>query len=102
MKLLSIVCLVVVAFVIMATQFVLLSKVDVVQECNRVVTEKLYRTKGGLYEVKDKYLLANEVVMLSYGPKGTNKYTQNTYCGVVGETVVYSPDPARLMVMLGR
>ncbi len=70
------------------------------QECTNLVTSRL-NDMGTSLVVKSTYMLADNILMLSYGPADTN-YNQNTFCGVSGKTVIYSPDPARLRVMLGK
>ena len=71
------------------------------QECTNLVTSRL-NDMGASLVVKNTHMLADNILMLSYGPAGTNYYNQNTFCGVSGEIVLYSPDPARLRVMLGK
>ena len=81
--------------------FVALASDNTEQECTNLVTSRL-NDMGTSLVVKNTHMLADNILMLSYGPAGTNYYNQNTFCGVSGETILYSPDPARLKVMLGK
>jgi len=81
--------------------FIALANDNTEQECTNLVTSRL-NDMGTSLVVKSTYMLADNILMLSYGPADTNYYNQNTFCGVSGETILYSPDPARLKVMLGK